>query len=364
MTADSREIRGPAIMNALAIAVVCLTQAGCRTIIEKGDETIVCFNLTVRLCAVLLPLVGMGVCIYLIRNQIRRFEASVVLLVLIALEIAVVPGVWSDNLRITPEEISQTTGFWWAPTRHQLLISSMKEVRLGETTHGKTQVFPTWEVLHKDGRKEQLELSDLWSGGEDMLLKKLQEHGVQVIYSRKLLSPYREAVPQDANVDRQTNPPAAVYQNEKEKSCRDFVQSFYDWYVAKEQSDGDSEYALVSKYKSQEFSPEILRQLREDFEAQAKVTGELVGLDFDPFLGDQDRGDRYVVGKITRKSNSYWVEVYRIESGNQGPKPNVFAELILLKDARWLFVNFHYSEDADLLSILKSLREDRQRHTK
>src|SRR5437588_560107 len=82
-----------------------------------------------------------------------------------------------------------------------------------------------------------------------------------------------------------------------EKSCRRFVQSFYDWYVTEALKDNGgpaSDFAL--RHRGSVFDPELLQQLKEDSEAQAKAKGEIVGLDFDPFLNSQDPGEQYVAG--------------------------------------------------------------------
>lgn len=152
------------------------------------------------------------------------------------------------------------------------------------------------------------------------------------------------------------------------KPVRVFVQTFYDWYVPislRNNSVPASDFAL--KYKSSDFSPELLRALQEDSNARAKVTGEVVGLDFDPFLNGQDPCQRYDVGEIAHRGASYWVDVYGICSGRKSQKPDVTAELVY-KNGHWLFVNFHYNgiakqypQSADLVSILKLLRKDRER---
>lgn len=154
-----------------------------------------------------------------------------------------------------------------------------------------------------------------------------------------------------------------------QKSCRDFVQGFYDWYVPVALKHGRVRPAdLALKYKGSAFSPELARALREDSEAQAKTKGELVGLDFDPFLNSQDPSERYVVGNVIPKGERYWVEVYSITLGKKSAKPEVAPELTL-KDGQWVFVNFHYgksesSEDDNLMSTLKSLRAARQKYSK
>jgi hypothetical protein len=50
-------------------------------------------------------------------------------------------------------------------------------------------------------------------------------------------------------------------------------------------------------------------------------------------------------------------------SGKKHEKTDVVA-VVVQKNGRWLFVNFDYPEGRDLLAVLKSLRESRQKPTK
>lgn len=118
--------------------------------------------------------------------------------------------------------------------------------------------------------------------------------------------------------------------------------------------------------KRANFSPELMRQLKEDAAAQAKVTGEIVGLDFDPILFSQNPGQRYIAGNVTPKGDRYWVDVYGVWDGKKSAKPSVVPELIY-RNGKWVFVNFHYGhskfpENENLLSVLKVLRENRKKY--
>jgi hypothetical protein len=145
---------------------------------------------------------------------------------------------------------------------------------------------------------------------------------------------------------------------------REFVQEFYDWYVPKARADNPGPaWDLALKSKGSVFSPDLARALKEDLQAQAKAQGEIVGLDFDPFLSAQDPCERYEAGSVVPKGTSYWVEVYGVCSGKRHEKADVVAELIQ-KDDHCVFVNFHYPKDRNLLAVLKSLREDREKPVK
>jgi hypothetical protein len=144
-----------------------------------------------------------------------------------------------------------------------------------------------------------------------------------------------------------------------------FVQGFFDWYVPlakKENREPASNTAIRIKHTL--FSKELVLALREDAAAEARASGNIVGLDFDPFLYSQDPSDRYDVGKINRKDDRYWVEVYSTRYGEKADHPDVIAELAY-RDSRWMFVNFHYPDSGeDLMQILKSLRDSRLKKSK
>ncbi len=152
------------------------------------------------------------------------------------------------------------------------------------------------------------------------------------------------------------------------ESCRKFVQAFYDWYNLPNGEPGKERSAEdATKLKSSDFDAELLRRLNEDFAAQAKAKGELVGLDMDPFLATNSTPyKKYLVGKVIPKSGTFTAEVFGIEAGKKTPQPIVITEL-RCKDKHWQFVNFHYEpskirENENLLSILKVLREERVKY--
>ncbi len=153
-----------------------------------------------------------------------------------------------------------------------------------------------------------------------------------------------------------------------EDSCRSFVRTFYAWYnapSAKAKEEHSPEEAI--QRRSSAFDPELLRQLVKDYDAQSKVTGEIVGLDMDPFLATNSVPyEGYVVGKIIPKADTYLAEIYGTNLGKKSSEPVVVPEL-RYKNDRWQFVNFHYlkpkfPENENLLSILKVLREEREKN--
>jgi hypothetical protein len=148
-----------------------------------------------------------------------------------------------------------------------------------------------------------------------------------------------------------------------QKSCRRFVQSFYDWYVQ------SPDLSRALKDKRSALSPTLARALNEDEKAQAKSPGEIAGLDWDPFLSGNDNppGERYVMNNISlRGDGTCWVELHRLLYSE-----DVVAAEVAHNDEGWHFVNFYYRfpkstlaasvSKGGLLTILKNLREARQK---
>ena len=144
-----------------------------------------------------------------------------------------------------------------------------------------------------------------------------------------------------------------------QKQAVAFVKKFYDWYVpiALKPLKEDSSNVAIAK-RGALFDPPLLKALKADAEAQAKTPDDLVGLDFDPFLAAQDPDDKYIVGGVTEKDGLYLVDVYGVRTGKRGAKPSVVAALKPTKDT-FVFTNFLYGADGDLVAVLKQLADDR-----
>ena len=145
-------------------------------------------------------------------------------------------------------------------------------------------------------------------------------------------------------------------------SAQSFVQGFYDWYVKQSQQDNNlSGVELALRDKPGLISAALTHALREDLAASAKSPDEVVGLDFDPFLNAQDVCGPYKTGKVTQQGDTYDVEVFGSCPDNGGHQPDVIAE-VKARHGGWMFVNFIYPGNGDLLSVLMSLKEERQKN--
>jgi hypothetical protein len=159
---------------------------------------------------------------------------------------------------------------------------------------------------------------------------------------------------------RQQNGPRPV-QSTRGASCRKFAQEFYTWYRRATEHNG---YEAVLTSKSSLLDRPLLRALRADLAAQKRTPGEIVGLDFDPFLNSQDIADAYTAQGVSQRGDRYFVNVFARTGRQNSTRPAVIPELEL-QHGKWVFVNFHYpgetprSSGDDLLSILRKLRAER-----
>lgn len=159
-----------------------------------------------------------------------------------------------------------------------------------------------------------------------------------------------------AGSPRAPTPPAA-----NEKSCFEFTQSFYNWYVkillkTEDRKDAPDLLFRALNYKGHHFSSELTLAFRQARAEEAKY-GDAV-IDSDPFLNTQDPTNRYFVRSVTKKHGHYFADVYGIypvAPPDLSKGPDVVAELVF-KDGSWIFVNFHYPHTGpgadDLLSLL------------
>jgi hypothetical protein len=130
----------------------------------------------------------------------------------------------------------------------------------------------------------------------------------------------------------------------------------------------ESALEVTLREKRSSLSPELVKGLKEDLAASKKSPGEIVGLDFDPFLNAQDIAERYLVGNVTPKGDHYWVEVFGVWNGQKNSNPDVIPELAF-ENGHWIFINFHYGKtdipvNENLVSILQVLKKDRQKSAK
>lgn len=132
-----------------------------------------------------------------------------------------------------------------------------------------------------------------------------------------------------------------------------YVQEFYDWYLPLTQGlTAGASWGSVPVQRNALFEEGLARELILDAEAQAAADGEIVGLDFDPFLNSQDPCEHYRAASPTPTERGYRVNVHAVCSGTEDPEPTVVVELVE-QNGSWAFTNFHYPrEQTNLRAVL------------
>jgi hypothetical protein len=162
-------------------------------------------------------------------------------------------------------------------------------------------------------------------------------------------------------------PVKARGETEQEKDCREFVQGFYDWYFDRlnSQNKGQSKATAVDdvvRLKPELLTARLRQMLKEDRDAASKSAGEIVGLDFDPYINAQDWEGKYSVEGATVNGGNCRASVWGTDAGKKREMVDPELELTV---GKWVFVNFHYPGELDtrnenLIAVLTGLREDRK----
>jgi hypothetical protein len=150
------------------------------------------------------------------------------------------------------------------------------------------------------------------------------------------------------------------------QSCRQFVQNFYNSYFDKLNTADANKSALPAEHqviqqKPTVLAPELSQALAADRQAQNKEPDDIVGLDFDPFIGAQDWEGKYWVNSVNLAEGVCRASVWGTDAGK---KKEMVNPVLTKLGNNWVFVDFFYPEgrqhgDASLMGNLTDLRMQR-----
>ena len=154
---------------------------------------------------------------------------------------------------------------------------------------------------------------------------------------------------------------SACAQSKGERSAAEFVEKFYSWYapLAGKRNEPRVPWIVAITERPELFETTLVEALLEDRAAQEQVTGEIVGLDFDPFLFTQDPCEGLEIGKETITKTGARVEVLDLCHGDRMGKVVAVADLAE-QNSGWVFHNFYSADGWDLLQTLKVTKEARE----
>ena len=160
-------------------------------------------------------------------------------------------------------------------------------------------------------------------------------------------------------------------ETDQEKSCREFVQGFYDWYSAPVKRDqlhraGVLSFDDVLRLKQHLFDSKLFELLKGDREEQVRNPGYITGLESDPFFNSQDPMPKYLVQSASFRDGHCRVIVQGVPGRGYAPteRDEVEPELAVA-GTKWIFVNFHYPGESNprdnLVDELIWLRNERKK---
>lgn len=151
------------------------------------------------------------------------------------------------------------------------------------------------------------------------------------------------------------------------EQVRRFVQGFYDWYgpILVNEKLKEPAFNVALRERRSYFTARLYRALKLDSDAEKNDnSGDIVGLDADPFGGGQDPYEFYKVGSISRHGSGFWVDVHALANGKVLAKDHIIA-VVVKERGNYRFANFHDPEvGGDLLTQLNGLRKDRESEAK
>jgi len=136
-------------------------------------------------------------------------------------------------------------------------------------------------------------------------------------------------------------------------SVREFSRQFLHWYIRLQPKPGTLNWWPVLTAKPPVIDSVLTRALRADSIAWQTDPPTREALDFDPFVGGQDKCPRYVPGDIVAKGSGYRVAARGICGTATKPLPggvDAFLEVRRI-GGRWVISNVLY-EGGDLLALL------------
>lgn len=118
------------------------------------------------------------------RKRIQREFSLALFIASFTIPGLVIPGMMTDKVLVSREHVVTSTGFWFAPMQTEMPLAGLscireerKIVQSGRSWREKI----IWQFEWEDGRRAELNLSDLFADNRDVVANYLRVHGVRVL---------------------------------------------------------------------------------------------------------------------------------------------------------------------------------------
>jgi hypothetical protein len=158
------------VLTSLLLATAAAAQSA-------GDVTVFRFPGHLVLLVALGALVAGGVSFLGYRNNWGARVTGVSALIAIFAGLLIAPSMAVDRVTVTPTEIEQKTGFWFAQTVKGFKYADVASIEIGEQI-GRKRRQVVWNVHRKDGRVNVVDPGDLWEMNSSQIVPLLEQYGV------------------------------------------------------------------------------------------------------------------------------------------------------------------------------------------
>ncbi len=168
-------------IRARSALVACglLLLSGCYAIEDSPERTVIRFAPFWRFVMIAFPVGTVGVCLAACLYRPVRIPAALGAAGVAGLSALIVPGMYLDRVVITPTEITQKTGLWFAPMVKGFRYADVRAVSI-RTVQKKNMDVRRWVVTRIDGTTWEIDPGDLWEYNESVVVAKLRGYGVRV----------------------------------------------------------------------------------------------------------------------------------------------------------------------------------------
>jgi hypothetical protein len=174
-----------AVRVILPAAVACLI-SGCTKESQDGDTTI--FTYAAWVPGVVLGGGILGTVVgVLIRKSIERLGWALIIGGPVA-TFLFAPGLYADKVTISNERFTMRTGFWFAPTVHEVQLGEVSHIELtSEKRVGRRGTTTNYymQCHRRAGNMERVPINDLMKNGPlDKVLHVVNGRGIQIVDRR------------------------------------------------------------------------------------------------------------------------------------------------------------------------------------
>lgn len=128
--------------------------------------------------AVIAPVLAAAAGIVLVRTSRRRALGVALLALALVFGALIAPMLARDRIVVDEDRIEQTTGLWFAPTRHHIALAEVRSVAI--RTHRDTRLNEreSWVFTMTDGRSVEFMAGTLWKMHREAIIANLEASGI------------------------------------------------------------------------------------------------------------------------------------------------------------------------------------------